>query len=61
MSDPSAHSSGLRDLLRQLWLHDEIDQALTSAKLNLKIIAPDVSRATAGSSDDSIQLLDRLL
>jgi hypothetical protein len=43
------------------WLHDEIDQTLTVAKLNLKIIAPDVSRATAGRLDDSIQLLDRLL
>jgi hypothetical protein len=61
MSDPSAHSSGLGHLLRQLWLHDEIDQALTAAKLNLKIIAPDVSGTTAGCPDDSIQLLDRLL
>jgi hypothetical protein len=45
----------------QLWLHDEIDQALITAKLNLKIIAPDVSRSTAGRLDDSIQLLDRPL
>jgi hypothetical protein len=60
MSDPSAHSSELRDLLRQLWLH-EIDWTLTAAKLNLKIIALDVSRSTAGGLDDSIRLLDRLL
>jgi hypothetical protein len=56
MSDPSAHFSELRDLLRQLWLHDEIEQTLTAAKLNLKIIAPDVSGTTAGCPDDSIQL-----
>jgi hypothetical protein len=60
MSDPSAHSSALRDLLRQLWLHDTIDQTLTAATLNLKIIAPDVSRSTAGRLNHSIQLLDRL-
>jgi hypothetical protein len=36
MGDPSAHSSELRELRRQLWLHDEIDQTLTAAKLNLR-------------------------
>jgi hypothetical protein len=61
MSDPSAHSSELRGLLRRLWLHDEIDQTLTAAKLNLKILAPDGSRTTAGCPDNSIQLFDRLL
>lgn len=48
-----------RHLTREL--DDEIGQTLTAAKLNLKIIAPDVSRATAGWLDNSVQLLDRLL
>jgi hypothetical protein len=41
--------------------NDAIDQTLTAAKLNLKIIVPDVPRAVAGRPDDSIQLLDRPL
>jgi PAS domain S-box-containing protein len=48
-----------RHLAREL--HDEIGQALTAAKLNLKIIAPEVPPAAAGRIEDSIQLLDRLL
>ena len=48
-----------RHLAREL--HDEIGQTLTAAKLNLKIIAPDVPPAVAGRLEDSIQLLDRLL
>jgi PAS domain S-box-containing protein len=48
-----------RHLAREL--HDEIGQVLTAAKLNLKIIAPDVPPAVAGRLEDSIQLLDRLL
>jgi len=48
-----------RHLAREL--HDEIGQALTAAKLNLKIIAPDVPAEITGRLDDSIQLLDRLL
>ena len=48
-----------RHLAREL--HDEIGQTLTAAKLNLKIIAPDVPPAVAGRLDDSIQILDRLL
>jgi hypothetical protein len=48
-------------LIRQLRLQDEIDQTHTAARLNLKIIAPDVSRTTAGRPDDSVQLLDRVL
>jgi PAS domain S-box-containing protein len=42
-------------------LHDEIGQALTAAKLNLKIIAPHVPPAGAGRLEDSAQILDRLL
>jgi PAS domain S-box-containing protein len=42
-------------------LHDEIGQTLTVAKLNLKIIAPDIPPAAANRLDDSIHLLDRLL
>jgi signal transduction histidine kinase len=48
-----------RHLAREL--HDEIGQTLTVAKLNLKIIAPDVPAKITGRLDDSIQLLDRLL
>jgi PAS domain S-box-containing protein len=48
-----------RHLAREL--HDEIGQALTAAKLNLKIIAPEVPPAAAGRLEDSIQVLDRLL
>jgi PAS domain S-box-containing protein len=48
-----------RHLAREL--HDEIVQALTAAKLNLKIIEPDVPPAVVGRLDDSIQLLDHLL
>ena len=48
-----------RHLAREL--HDEIGQTLTAAKLNLKIIAPDVPQAAAARLDDSVQLLDRLL
>jgi two-component system sensor histidine kinase UhpB len=48
-----------RHLAREL--HDEIGQALTAAKLNLKIIAPSVPPAIAGRLEDSAQILDRLL
>jgi PAS domain S-box-containing protein len=48
-----------RHLAREL--HDEIGQTLTAAKINLKIIAPDVPAKVAGRLDDSVQLLDRLL
>jgi signal transduction histidine kinase len=48
-----------RHLAREL--HDEIGQSLTAAKINLKIIAPDVPAKIAGRLDDSVQLLDRLL
>ena len=48
-----------RHLAREL--HDEIGQTLTAAKINLKIIAPDVPAKVTGRLDDSIQLLDRLL
>ena len=48
-----------RHLAREL--HDEVGQALTATKLNLKIITPDVPASTAGRLKDSIQLLDRLL
>jgi|GEM_PF-1634849 len=48
-----------RHLAREL--HDEIGQTLTAAKLNLKIIAPDVPARIGDRLDDSIQLLDRLL
>ena len=48
-----------RHLAREL--HDEIGQALTAAKLNLKIIAPEASPAVAGRLDDSVQIIDRLL
>jgi PAS domain S-box-containing protein len=48
-----------RHLAREL--HDEIGQTLTAAKINLKIIAPDVPAKVAGRLDDSIQLLDQLL
>jgi hypothetical protein len=56
MSDPCSHSSELLDVLR----HDETGQTLTTAKLNLKMIAPDAPRAVPGRLDDNIQLLDRL-
>ena len=48
-----------RHLSREL--HDEIGQTLTAAKLNLKIIAPNVPATEAGRLEDSIQLIDRLL
>ncbi len=48
-----------RQLAREL--HDEIGQTLTAAKLNLKIVAPDVPPDVAARIEDSIQLLDRLL
>jgi PAS domain S-box-containing protein len=48
-----------RHLAREL--HDEIGQTLTAAKINLKIIAPDVPAKVTGRLDDSIQLLDGLL
>ena len=48
-----------RHLAREL--HDEIGQTLTAAKINLKIIAPEVPANSIGRLDDSIQLLDRLL
>ena len=48
-----------RHLAREL--HDEIGQTLTAAKINLKIIAPDVPAKVSGRLDDSVQLLDRLL
>jgi PAS domain S-box-containing protein len=48
-----------RHLAREL--HDEIGQALTAAKLNLKIIAPEVPPAAVGRLEDSMQILDRLL
>lgn len=48
-----------RHLAREL--HDEIGQTLTAAKINLKIIAPDVPAEISGRFDDSVQLLDRLL
>jgi PAS domain S-box-containing protein len=48
-----------RHLAREL--HDEIGQTLTAAKINLKIIEPDVPAKVAGRLDDSVQLLDRLL
>jgi PAS domain S-box-containing protein len=48
-----------RHLAREL--HDEIGQTLTAAKLNLKMIAPEVPPPAAGRLEDSIQILDRLL
>ncbi|MEN3370015.1 MAG: hypothetical protein V7609_2158 [Verrucomicrobiota bacterium] len=48
-----------RHLAREL--HDEIGQALTAAKINLKIIAPEVPANASGRLTDSIELLDRLL
>jgi PAS domain S-box-containing protein len=48
-----------RHLAREL--HDEIGQTLTAAKINLRIIAPDVPARIAGRLDDSVRLLDRLL
>jgi PAS domain S-box-containing protein len=48
-----------RHLAREL--HDEIGQTLTAAKINLKIIAPDVPPSIVGRLNDSVQLLDRLL
>jgi len=48
-----------RHLAREL--HDEIGQTLTAAKINLKIIAPDVPGHIIGRLDDSVHLLDRLL
>lgn len=48
-----------RHLAREL--HDEIGQILTAAKINLKIIAPDVPPKIVGRLEDSVQLLDRLL
>jgi PAS domain S-box-containing protein len=48
-----------RHLAREL--HDEIGQTLTAAKINLKIVAPEVPARVSGRLDDSIQLLDQLL
>lgn len=48
-----------RHLAREL--HDEIGQSLTAAKINLKIIAPEVPAHATGRLDDSVELLDRLL
>jgi PAS domain S-box-containing protein len=48
-----------RHLAREL--HDAIGQNLTAAKINLKIIAPDVPAGVRDRLDDSVQLLDRLL
>ena len=48
-----------RHLAREL--HDEIGQSLTAAKINLKLIAPDVPAQISGRLEDSVQLLDRLL
>jgi PAS domain S-box-containing protein len=48
-----------RHLAREL--HDEIGQNLTAAKLNLKIVAPEVPPAIVGRLEDSIQILDHLL
>jgi PAS domain S-box-containing protein len=48
-----------RHLAREL--HDEIGQTLTAAKINLKIIAPNVPAAAAGRLEDSMALLDGLL
>jgi PAS domain S-box-containing protein len=48
-----------RHLAREL--HDEIGQTLTAAKLNLRIIAPEVPPAAASRLEDSIQILARLL
>jgi PAS domain S-box-containing protein len=48
-----------RHLAREL--HDEIGQTLTAAKINLKILARDMSAEVTGRLDDSVQLLDRLL
>lgn len=48
-----------RHLAREL--HDEISQTLTAAKLNLRMIAPDVPPAVGGRLEDSIQIIDRLL
>jgi PAS domain S-box-containing protein len=48
-----------RHLAREL--HDEIGQALTAAKINLKIVAPELPAQVAGRLDDSIEILDRLL
>jgi PAS domain S-box-containing protein len=48
-----------RHLAREL--HDEIGQTLTAAKINLKIIAPDVPAKIKNRLNDSMQLLDRLL
>jgi PAS domain S-box-containing protein len=48
-----------RHLAREL--HDEIGQTLTAAKINLKIIAPNVPAAAAGRLEDSMELLDGLL
>src|ERR1700674_1203162 len=41
-----------RHLAREL--HDEIGQTLTAAKINLKIIAPDVPAKASGRLDDSV-------
>lgn len=48
-----------RHLAREL--HDEIGQTLTAARINLKILARDVSAEVTGRLDDSVQLLDCLL
>jgi PAS domain S-box-containing protein len=48
-----------RHLAREL--HDEIGQALTAAKINLKIIAPDVPAKVASRLEDSVAVLDHLL
>jgi PAS domain S-box-containing protein len=48
-----------RHLAREL--HDEIGQTLTAAKINLKIVAPEVPAQIAGRLNDSVELLDRLL
>ncbi len=48
-----------RHLAREL--HDEIGQALTAAKLNLKIVASEVPAAATPRFEDSIQIIDRLL
>lgn len=48
-----------RHLAREL--HDEIGQTLSAAKINLKMITPDLPAGAIGRLDDSVQLLDRLL
>jgi hypothetical protein len=41
--------------------HAEIGRTFTAGKLNLTIIAPDASHATAGRLDERIRLADRML